>query len=322
VNRRTMNLRTMNLRTLGHVTERTSMLNRITPRILVAALAALGALGLPSEANAEELQLSGPLAGAPAVRNLRLYRKGRVELSPNVSFTILDEYRHQIIFGLRANYGIFDWLSVGVWGGLSTSMLGVDIDTHLTSQIQTVAVEDRNCDGNPPAEGEANYIDCKLTGVNLSSDFRKQVANINWVASPQLQAVPFRGKLGLFNSIFVDAELYLFGGPAFVGLEQRAQCGVGTCDTPGPFPMTESMAIAPTFGLGFTFFVNNWMAVGAEYRGLPFSWNTGGFDVAGRGSGLKYPDGAISDSDNEFKFNHFLSLSFNMYLPTAVQVTE
>jgi hypothetical protein len=322
-----VNLRTVNRHALGHVTERTSMLNRITPRILVAALAALGALGLPSEAAAEELQLSGPLAGAPAVRNMRLYRKGRVELAPNVSFTILDEYRHQIVFGLRANYGIFDWLSVGVWGGLTTSMLGADIDTHLTSEIQTNAVEARNCHATNPVEGDPNYIDCKLTAVNLSGDFRKQVANINWVAAPQIQAVPFRGKLGLFNSVFVDAELYVFAGPAFVGLKQRAECKVGECAQTGGapsylFPMAESVAIAPTFGLGFSFFMNDWMAVGAEYRALPFSWNTGGFDVAGRGAELKYPDGAISGADSEFKFNHFLSLSFNMYLPTAVQVTE
>jgi opacity protein-like surface antigen len=313
-------------RAMGQVTERTPMLNSITPRILAAALAFAGVLGLTSEVQAEELQLSGPLAGAPAVRNMRLYRKGRLELSPSVSFSILDEYRHQILFGLRANYGIFDWLSLGVWGGLSTSMIGLDIDTHLTGQIQSEGVAPRQCRPNEPMQGQPNFVDCELTAVNLSQDFRKQVANINWVAAPQLQAVPFRGKLGLFNSIFVDAELYLFAGPAFVGLKQRAECAVGTCgNTVGAqnlFPMTESMAIAPTFGLGFSFFFNKWMAVGAEYRALPFSWNTAGFDIAGRGPGLRFPDGAISGADSEFKFNNFLSVSFNMYLPTNYQVTE
>jgi hypothetical protein len=309
----------------GRVTERTSMLNSITPRILAAALALTGVLGLSNEASAEELQLSGPLAGAPAVRNLRLYRKGRVELSPNVSFSILDEYRHQIVFGLRANYGIFDWLSLGVWGGVSTSMLGLNIDTHLTGEIQSKGVVPRECRPNSPVQGDQYFVDCELTAVNLSQDFPKQVANINWIASPQLQAVPFRGKLGLFNSIFVDAELYLFGGPAFVGLKQRGECAVGTCENAnaaGQFAMVESMTIAPTFGLGFSFFFNKWMAVGAEYRALPFSWNTGGFDIAGRGPGLKFPDGAISGADSEFKFNNFLSVSFNMYLPTNYQVTE
>jgi len=304
------------------------MLNRITYRILVAALGAISILGLPNEARAEELQLSGPLAGAPAVRNMRLYRKGRLELSPNISFSILDEYRHQMVMGLRANYGIFDWLSAGVWGGLTTSMLGADIDTHLTSEIQGKAVEPRECHSNPPAQGTEYYIDCELTAVNLSSDFPKQVANINWIIAPQLTAVPFRGKLGLFNSIFVDSELYFFAGPAFVGIKQRAECAVGDCvtapstDAAGRFQMAESMAVAPTFGIGMSFFLNKWMAVGAEYRALPFSWNTGGFDIAGRGAGSKYPDGAISSSDSEFKFNNFVSLSFNMYLPTDYQVTE
>lgn len=298
------------------------MFRTLSARLLApAALAAAILFGAPESAQAEEIQLTGPLAGAPAVRNLRLYRQGRVELAPNISFTLLDEYRRQMIFGLRANYGIFDWLSVGVWGGLTTSMMGANIDTDLTSDIQGVNA-DRNCRGAPPAEGDAGFIDCELTEVNLGSDFRTQVASIDWVVSPQLTAVPFRGKLGLFNSLFVDSELYVFAGPAFVGLRQRPDCAEGTCTDLSTFNTAATMAIAPTFGLGFSFFFNRWMGIGTEYRALPFSWNTGGFDVAGRGEDAKYPDGAISSADSQFKFNHLLSISFNMYLPMQYKVTE
>lgn len=297
------------------------MFKTISARLLAPGiLAATALLGAPRSAQAEEIQLTGPLAGAPAVRNLRLYRQGRVELSPNVSFTLLDEYRRQIIFGLRANYGIFDWLSVGVWGGVTTSLMGANIDTDLTSDIQAVN-EDRNCQSNP-MEGAPGYIDCELTEVNLGNDFRKQVASIDWVAAPQVTLVPFRGKLGLFNSLFVDSEMYVFAGPAFVGLRQRPDCAAGTCTNEATFATASTMAIAPTFGLGFSFFFNKWMAIGTEYRALPFAWNTGGFDVAGRGENEQYPDGAISSADSQVKFNHLLSLSFNMYLPMDYKVTE
>ena len=43
-----------------------------------------------STASAQEIQLTGPLAGAPAVRKLRLYRPGRVELALGPGFTLLD----------------------------------------------------------------------------------------------------------------------------------------------------------------------------------------------------------------------------------------
>ena len=63
----------------------------VTATLAVAAFSA-SYFGLESSAEAQEIQLTGPLAGAPAVRKLRLHREGRFEVTPNVSFTLLDEY--------------------------------------------------------------------------------------------------------------------------------------------------------------------------------------------------------------------------------------
>lgn len=292
---------------------------RFPQAVTALGLGLFASLLAPSKAEAQEVQVTGPLAGAPAVKKLRLFRKGRVELSPNLSFTLLDEYRRQMVIGLRANYGITDWLALGVWGGASSSLMGLNIDTGLTSEIQTVNAG-RNCDAQDTADAQ----ECELTEVNLGNDFRDQVANIDWAVSPQITAVPFRGKLGLFNDIFVDSELYFFGGPAFIGIRERTECAAGTCvAAPGAsYELESRVAIAPTFGLGFTFFLSRWTAVGAEYRALPFEWNTGGFDVAGRGKDDAFPDGAISGADRQFKFNQMLTLSFNMYLPMDHQVSE
>ena len=192
-------------------------------------------------------------------------------------------------------------------------MVGADINTSLTTEIQTVN-ESRECDG----EG-AGSLECRLTDTNLGTTFEDQVASMEWVAAPQITAVPFRGKLGLFNSVFVDADLYLFAGAAFVGIQERANCE-GTCGLSNA--TVARTAIAPTFGLGFTFYMSRWTAVGAEYRALPFDWNTGGFDVAGRGKDGAFPDGNITEADREFKFNQMLTLNFNMYLPMDNKVSE
>jgi len=293
--------------------------NKGYSKLAAALLAGLTLLGFAAKsAEAQEIQLTGPLAGAPAVKQLRLYRKGRLELSPNLSATLLDEYRRQFILGLRANYGITDWLAVGVWGGVTTSMVGLDVNTSLTEEVQEVNAS-RNCGGN------TGDTDCLFTEVNLGNDFREQIASIKWMAAPQITAVPFRGKLGLFGDLYVDSELYLFGGAAFVGLDERADCAAGACPGQkdnGNFTMASRVAIAPTFGLGFTFYMSRWTAVGAEYRAVPFDMNTGGFDVAGRGKDNAFPDGAINSADREFKFNQMLTLSFNMYLPMDYKVSE
>lgn len=287
-----------------------------TRSLLVAALlGSLTLVSLPEEASAQQVQVTGPLAGAPAVRKLRLYRKLRFEASPTLSFTLLDQYRRQIFLGARLNYGITDWLAVGVWGGISTSMIGLDLNTDLSKRIQDVN-EERDCTTN------RTDINCKLTGVNLGEDFRNQISSMNWIAAPQLTAIPFRGKLGLFNDLFVDADLYGFGGLAVIGIDERPACEA--CTDEETFPTQGRVAIAPTFGLGFTFFTNRWTALGAEWRGLPFKWNTGGFDVAGAGDGpeAEFPDGQISKEDREFHFNQMLSISFNMYFPQEHRVSE
>ena len=95
------------------------------------------ALGLASAGNAaaQEILITGPLAGAPAVRKERQYRKGRFELAPTVSFTLLDEYRRTIFVGAKIQYNFTEWLSFGVWGAYGA----VSSTTSLTDEIDTSA---------------------------------------------------------------------------------------------------------------------------------------------------------------------------------------
>ena len=44
------------------------------------------------------------------------------------------------------------------------------------------------------------------------------------MATPQVTFSPFRGKLALFQKLFVDTDLYVHGGVAFVGVKEREDC--------------------------------------------------------------------------------------------------
>jgi hypothetical protein len=280
-------------------------------RLWSVLAATLVLLAITGSAQAQEIQLTGPLAGAPAVRKLRLHRQGRVEFDPAVSFTLLDEYQRTILLGARLQYNFTDWLAFGAWGALGSV---IRIPTYLSDQIQDVNAKRRA--GDP----QGTSLDRRLTAVNVGPDFKKQLGGIDWVVAPQLTAVPFRGKLALFQSIYLDTDLYVSGGAAFVGLTERKDCGANQCT--GFFDTAKRVAIAPTFALGLTFYVNKWSALGFDYRILPFSWNTGGFDTAGGGKDNKFPDNKIDSADRQFNLNQMLTVSYNIYLPFQYRVSE
>ena len=274
-------------------------------KALISTVAVGAALTVASTAGAQEIQLTGPLKGAPAVRKLRLYREGRFEIAPTVSFTLLDEYRRAILVGGRLTYNIKDWIGVGVWGGFAA----INTTTDLTDQIDSVAVRDARTAAN------LNHNPNNPKGY---ASFGDQTAKISWVFAPQVTIIPFRGKLAIFQKIFVDTDFYVSPGVAFVGLSERGECGGAgqkPCADPSTFATVSRTAIAPTFGLGLTFYASNLVSIGVEYRALPFSWNRGGFDQRGGGNNNKFPDGKINGDDSTFKWNQMVTLSVGFSFP-------
>jgi hypothetical protein len=280
-----------------------------------AALAvAAGTLTMGSgEAEAQEILLTGPLAGAPAVRKLRLYRDKRFEIGPNLSFTLLDEYTRTMLVGLRANYNFTDWLAAGVFGQAGV----VFINTHLTNETESVNAERR---ANPDVP--INKRNLKITKANLGPNFPDQVGHIQYWVAPQLTLVPFRGKIALFEGIYLDTDLYFFGGPAFVGLEERGNCGAEgqlKCTDPDSFKRESRLAITGTFGIGLSLYTNKWNSLQIEWRAVPFSWNTSGFSTRQEG---QVADSIVNEDDQQFKFNQTITLSYNFFFPMEYRVSE
>lgn len=278
-------------------------------KMLATTALAITALGsLPRAAHAEDIVITGPLAGAPSHKKLRQYRKGRFEVAPTASFTLLDEYRRTILIGGKLQYNITDWLGVGVWGAFGA----VSMTTNLTDQI---AEKDK-------ARGASSR-----TAINVGrkgDGFKDQTAKMQWVAAPQVQIVPFRGKLALFQKLFIDTDAYIHGGLAFVGLQERGDCGSSSkpCTDQSTFALQSRMALAPTFGLGLNFYPSNFISFGFEYRALPFSWNRAGFDNKGGAPDGKFPDNQISSDDRTFKFNQMVSVHIGFSFPTKPKLSD
>ena len=86
--------------------------------------------------------------------------------------------------------------------------------------------------------------------------------------------------------------------------------------------MASRMEIAPTFGLGFQFYMSKWAALGLEWRGLPVARNVGGFDNHGGGPNEDFPDLSVDKADRETKFNQMITISFGVSVPFDYKVSE
>jgi outer membrane beta-barrel protein len=282
---------------------------------VLASVVVAGALSTASVARAQELELTGPLKGAPAARHMRLYRQGRFEIAPTASFTLLDEYKRTILFGARINYNLTDWFAVGVWGAYGL----ISSDTNLASEI------DNPNTGAPRDPLTAINVNHSQNPYGGYAPFTNQTAKMNWVLAPQATFIPFRGKLAIFNKIFVDADFYVAAGWAFTGIQERGDCGGGgqpLCSDPSSFALTSRVENGPTAAVGFTFYPGDWVSFGVEYRALPFNWNRAGFDSRGTGTNGNFPDGQVNSQDETFKFNQMITISVGFSLPAKPKVSE
>jgi outer membrane beta-barrel protein len=285
---------------------------------VLASVAAATMLASTQEAQAQEVQLTGPLKGAPAVRNMRLYREGRFEIAPAVSFTLLDEYRRTIVAGARINYNIKDWLAIGIWGGAGVASLTTD----LADKIDTTAPRNALTAVNVNHTGDLQVPGTRTEG---KASFNDQTAQIQYIVAPQITFIPFRGKLAIFNKIFVDTDFYAAGGIGIVGVNERGSCGDSgqpSCTAPSSFALQSQTKIAPTFGVGFTFYLGGTVSLGVEYRALPFSWNRSGFDSRGGGPNNNFPNGQVNGDDETFQFNQLVTISIGFSFPTHPKISE
>lgn len=288
-------------------------------------------------AEAQEVQVTGPLAGAPAVRHMRVYREGRFQIQPEFASTLVDEFSRTLFVGAQIGYHFTDWLGIHAFFDY-----GMGLDTDLTDQVR------RN----------GQRTDLNALSLPDPSKFNKQIGRINWLTGVQATFIPLRGKLSLFQALFIDTDFYLFAGVAIANVKERANVndkirpdqagGICRADTLRAARLTSDrefneandacldsqtktstrMAIAPTFGVGLSLYLTDFLAMTLEYRAFPFKWNTSGTDEGGindkrdRDKNGKFPDGIIDASDRTRQFNQAFKLGFAFYLPPRSKLTK
>jgi outer membrane beta-barrel protein len=282
-------------------------------------LAAAGVMLPAPHAAAQDVEVTGPLAGAPAVRRMRIYRDGRFQVQPTAAYTLNDEFSRTLLLGVQIGYHFTDWLGLqaffdyGVW----------QRNTGLTDQVSER--------GQTTSRNELS--------LPQAGNFEKQIGQIDFLAGAQLTFIPFRGKLSLFQAAFVDTDLYLFAGAVAASVSERSDVTDGVCNADDSdynvvrcratqVAQTSRIQPAPTFGVGLSFYLTDFMGLALEYRAFPFKWNNSGTDEAGQNKSRdddkkgEFPDGAIDKDDRLFHFNQMVSVGLAFYLPFSSEITE
>jgi len=279
-----------------------------TKIVLLVVLASLGFSAAPPTARAQEIQLEGPLAGAPAVRRMVLYREGRFFLTPTVTFTILDTYRRHMLFGAKAEYNILDWLSAGIYFGG-----GFGWRTGIADQINDLGIDDvpgQNYDLNFPRRGQVD----------------QQLGQLQWLGAVEGRVIPLRGKFSLFGKLFLAMDVYVNLGVGIAGVKER---GVTDCSAqmPGPscpddtyLPMETRVAVGPSFGGGVTVYFNDWIGLNLEYRSTPFTWNQSGTDEYGESEVVL--DRRIDENDRFLAWNQMMTIGCTFVFPFTAERTN
>jgi outer membrane beta-barrel protein len=273
-------------------------------KITIALCAFIALSAAPAAA-----QRTSPLEGQPAVRKRLLLRENRIELVPMAGFALNRDFFHTILGGIKAQYHVNDYFSVGIMfaGGI------LNLKTGLTNNI---------LDQLPQT-----YDSSTPTQLVPSKDMAlKPMLRLQYLAGGEVQTTPFFGKMALFGKLFFNYDFYGFVGFGAAGMADdcKGNCKVTYQEqvTVDYTNQTKGFRPGGTFGLGFHFFFNNWIALNVELRDTVVRDNLSGRDI--NWDPQKSPSGqmllppAMTDKDVAWDniFTVFLGASF--YLPSSI----
>lgn len=130
---------------------------QIRPLLAAGLLAGLASTMVPAVALAED----DVLADAPVVRRNLEMRNGRQEIGVTFASTLADPYVRNLLPGVRYDFHLTDWLSIG-----ADALIGIPMDTALAAEVEKKTIK-----SNDTFEMEATHL-------SFLADLRASVAPV------------------------------------------------------------------------------------------------------------------------------------------------
>ena len=265
-----------------------------------------------SSASAQDVHVSGALAGADAVKKLRLWREMRLHVEPFFAFTVGDEYSRSLIVGGEVRFHFLDWLGIGGWGGYSVAK----VDTNLTKEIQAKGVTERYQPLEPAENvrtsqsrsavstgGPAwSFTSCPSAGSSRCS--KRSSSTQTWTSSWA------RLSSGLKNER-TPYRPTISGGHVHVLRNRGEPDGWMRAASEASLRAPSARRSRRPFGVAFNAFFHDFLGIALRWRGIPFKYNTGGTD--------NNRDNQIDSNDRIRQFNNMFSVGLIFVLAAKDQ---
>ncbi|MCB9558702.1 MAG: outer membrane beta-barrel domain-containing protein [Deltaproteobacteria bacterium] len=234
-----------------------------------------------------------PLDDKPARLPRVQLRDTRFEIGPSIQFSVDRALRHAFLFGLRAQYHINDYFSLGADVGF-----GVGVDTGLKGEI------------------ESQKVPASLGGGDDWSAIMNNIADIQMAGDVRATFTPFSGKMAVFGKAFFAYDFYVFAGFGFAMTKNNS-------DIPGVDEANEGFRPGFAWGAGLQMFFTDWFSTGIEIRDLLFSDNESGGDLTRGQSDTELAQSAvlIDGDDKELTHHFFLGVNFTFFFPLTPSVS-
>jgi outer membrane beta-barrel protein len=263
-------------------------------KLLVTAVLAVMAFG-PVAAHAKR---KNPLEGQPAVRKRVKFLKHRFEVTPRLGLTFLQDFKHNFLLGLSAEFHVTRWLSFGVFFDYAV----VNWDTDLTNEIEATLPDELNQNTAVDPSPSRSIMKDALDTLQLQAGVFASYS-------------PWFGKLSLFGKVFAHFDFYILAGAGFALLEagtfdyDGGGCN-GDFDRDGDCPSqvlyidrrkdNGGFKVGPLVGFGVRFRILRWIAIHAAFHSIFIKRNAAGFDRTGDTfEGLNDRAIVIVDEDDE-----------------------
>jgi outer membrane beta-barrel protein len=241
------------------------------------------------------------LDGQPSVRRRVMFLPQRFEVTPQVGFTYLQDFKHSFLVGARAEYHVLDWLSFGGFFNYAV----VNFDTGLTKEIESTL----------PSILNTNTLVDPSPSKRVMQD---ALDSLMFTAGVYLAYTPWFGKLSLFGKLFAKFDMHILVGAGFVMLKK------GTFDDQFYDPKcvdtsklcfnreddNGGIKIGPLFGFGLRFWALRWLAVSFTFHSIVIKRNSAGFDRTGN-TDPEFPDVLVIDKKDE-SWENLMSFTFGV----------
>lgn len=222
-------------------------MNRLPLWLLLASLSAGTALAASEDEAGDVSEVdkdaSGPLKDRvrPVSGHLFLM-DGRFEVSPAIGLSLRDAFWQKVGFGAAFTYHFTE--AVGVSARASYNLALISGAAQICDPVGGGCAA--------PTEAELSTFDGKPANVSFG--------RMSFLSSVDLQWAPLYGKLALFSEKILNFNMYVLAGPSFLIY--------------GP-PDASTFTVGGELGVGFRFFLNDWLTIRLEVRDVIYHEDNG-----------------------------------------------